>query len=273
MTRFFSRRERFERVTSTNDVVREWLEAGTPEVCVAVAAEQTAGRGRAGRTWFAPPGAALLLSIGFRPTWIEPERTWRIMATASLAMADAAEQAAGLEAGSVGLKWPNDLVVHRDGAGLRKLAGVLGETNSMDTDDPRMVVGLGVNADWPAVAFPLDLKDSMTSLRQVADDQDGGGRPIDVDRLLVAFLDRLVAGIGELRAGRFDGEAWASRQITTGRTVRLDHGDHHDTVAALGVDTQTGALIVADVTGGGQRQVLVGEISRVRLTPAVAASV
>ena len=62
VTAFLARQERFERIGSTNDAVRAWLDAGTPEVCLAVADEQTAGRGRAGRTWTAPPGAALLLS-------------------------------------------------------------------------------------------------------------------------------------------------------------------------------------------------------------------
>src|SRR6185503_18578150 len=65
MGSFLSRRERFDRVGSTNDVVRAWLGEGTPEVCLAVADEQTAGRGREGREWVAPPGRALLLSLGF----------------------------------------------------------------------------------------------------------------------------------------------------------------------------------------------------------------
>src|SRR6266540_7286473 len=70
MTAFLARCERFDRVGSTNDVVREWLAGGTPEVCLAIADEQSAGRGRALRTWTAPPGAALLVSLGFRPTWL-----------------------------------------------------------------------------------------------------------------------------------------------------------------------------------------------------------
>ena len=74
------RREQFDRVGSTNDVVRGWLAAGEPEVCLAVAGEQTAGRGRNGRTWSAPPGAALLLSLGFRPAWLAPDRVWRLAA-------------------------------------------------------------------------------------------------------------------------------------------------------------------------------------------------
>ena len=58
----FSRVERYDRVGSTNDVVRDWLAAGVPEICLAVAGEQTAGRGRNGRTWTAPAGAALPVS-------------------------------------------------------------------------------------------------------------------------------------------------------------------------------------------------------------------
>ena len=71
---FLTRQERFTTVGSTNDVVRGWLDQGTPEVCLAVADEQTAGRGRDGRTWTAPPGAGLLCSVGFRPTWLAPDR-------------------------------------------------------------------------------------------------------------------------------------------------------------------------------------------------------
>src|SRR3990170_8846456 len=65
---FLSRLERFDVVTSTNDVVAGWLAEGTPEVALAIADRQTAGRGREQRTWIAPPGAALLLSLGFRPS-------------------------------------------------------------------------------------------------------------------------------------------------------------------------------------------------------------
>ena len=162
---FLARHERFDRVGSTNDVVRGWLADGTAEVCLAVADEQTAGRGRDGRSWIAPAGGALLLSLGFRPSWLEPDAAWRLAAVASLAMADAAEATAGLAPGTVRLKWPNDLVIEAPD-GLRKLAGVLGETDGLGSPDPRVVVGLGINTDWPADAFPPELAASMTSLRQ-----------------------------------------------------------------------------------------------------------
>jgi BirA family biotin operon repressor/biotin-[acetyl-CoA-carboxylase] ligase len=287
----FSRVERYDRIGSTNDVVRDWLEAGVAEICVAVAGEQTAGRGRNGRTWTAPPGAALLCSLGFRPTWLAPDRAWRIAATVALAMADAAEEVAGLPVGAVRLKWPNDLVIETGGPrallvgelsaesaaarlasplALRKLAGVLGESQGLGSDDPRVVVGIGINGDWAAADFPPDLADTMTSLREAS-----AGRPIDATELLDAFTERVEVRIEALRAGVFDVAGWTERQATTGRLVTLD-GDAPTggvPVRALGIDARSGALVVetpASDAGDepGERLVHAGEVTRVRLAPA-----
>ena len=268
MSPFLARRESFDRVGSTNDVVRGWLAAGTPEVCLAVAGQQTAGRGRDGRSWVAPAGRALLLSLGFRPTWLEPDAAWRLAAVASLAMADAAEASAGLGAGTIRLKWPNDLViVGLDG--LRKLAGVLGETDGLGSPDPRVVVGLGINTDWAAAEFPADLAGSMTSLHEAS------GTPIDNDELLEAFIARLESSIVALRAGRFDATAWSDRQLTTGRWVRLSFPDGSSSdLPAVGVDTRSGALLVVDpAIPDVKRRVFVGEIEHVRLAGPIAEAV
>lgn len=261
MTGFLARQERFAVVGSTNDVVRGWLAEGTPEVCLAVADEQTAGRGREGRTWVAPPGAALLLSLGFRPTWLDPGRAWQLAATVSLAMAASAEELAGLPDGTIRLKWPNDLVI--EGADrVGKLAGVLGETDGLGGPDPRAVIGIGSNTNWTAADFPPALAGSMSSLLVAS-----SGRPIDHEALLDAFLGRLEAGIDALRRGRFDAAGWTERQLTTGRQVDLIGPDGAvTTVRALGVDAATGALLVADRgMPGGERPVVVGEIRHVRL--------
>ncbi|MBF6604759.1 MAG: biotin--[acetyl-CoA-carboxylase] ligase [Chloroflexi bacterium] len=278
---FFSRAERFAVVGSTNDVVRDWLATGSPEVCLAIADEQTAGRGRSGRTWRAPDGAALLLSLGFRPTWLPPERTWQLAAVVALAMADAAEEVAVLRDRSIRLKWPNDLVVEDGGpadpraGALRKLAGVLGETGGLGTSDPRAIVGIGVNAGWRPDAFPADLAPTMTSLAEVS-----GGRPIDLAFLLDAFTARVEPRVLALRSGRFDAGDWVTRQVTTGRDVRLVGGavngtatravdgtvDRDEVVRALGVDPRSGALVVADPDAPhGERHVMSGEIVNLRL--------
>ncbi len=278
--------ERFERAGSTNDIVRGWLAAGEPEVCVAVAGEQTAGRGRLGRTWSAPAGVALLVSLGFRPTWLAPGHAWRLAATVALAMADAAEDAAGLPVGSIRCKWPNDLVIETAGPNalltgvadaadavarlaapleLRKLAGILGESEGLGTDDPRVVVGIGINADWAAVDFPPELAATMTSLRVAS-----AGRPIDRDALLDEFLERLDGRIEALRAGYFDIATWTGRQATTGRMVVLDGHDRYadEPLVAIGVDAATGALVVQHrATDGTPWLVHAGEVVRVRLVP------
>ncbi len=281
----FTRVERSAAVGSTNDVVRGWLAEGSPEICVAVADRQTAGRGRDGRSWSAPPGAALLCSLGFRPTWLPAQDAWRLAALVALAMADAAEDAAGLAEGTLRLKWPNDLVVVQGGQNgvlvgdlgaaealerrtapmaLRKVAGILGETEGLGSPDPRAIVGIGINADWPATAFPPELAGSMTSLREVS-----GDRPIDRDGLLDGFLRRLETRVGALRAGRFDVAGWTDRQVTTGHLVTLSSLDGSTTTArAIGVDGASGALVVAaeDADGGTREQhVFAGEVLHLRL--------
>jgi BirA family biotin operon repressor/biotin-[acetyl-CoA-carboxylase] ligase len=256
---FVARLERFESVPTTQPIVREWLEAGVPEVAVAVADEQTAGRGRLGRTWTAPVGAALLASAGFRPVGLAARHAWRLAATASLAMLDAAEDVAGLRDDTLGLKWPNDIVADGPDGLLRKVAGVLGETSLEDDRVATAVVGIGVNADWPLELFPADLAPSMTSLRELS-----GGRPIDRDALLEAWLVRLEPRYEALRMGRFDAGGWSARQRTTGHMVELDVPEGRHTAQAVGVDPDTGALLV-EADGGGRRSIETGDVTRCRV--------
>lgn len=257
---FLTRRERLGSVPSTNDTIKGWLAEGTPEVCLAVAEEQTAGRGRAGRTWISRPGAALMLSLGFRPDYLEPDRLWRLPAIVALAMADAAEEVAGLPIGLLRLKWPNDIAVVTD-AGVCKVAGILAETEGAGTPGVRAIVGIGVNADWARADFPAELAASMTSLREVAH-----GRPVDNDSLLVAFLLHLEPRVLALRDGHFDVAGWHDRQVTTGRDVRVEMPDGSSIEArAVGVDGASGALLLEDADApGGERELTVGEIAHVR---------
>lgn len=267
-----ARLERFDVVESTNDIVAGWLQAGAAEVCVAVAEEQTAGRGRSGRTWTAPRGAALLCSLGFRPTFMEPAHMWQIAAIVSLAMAGAVEAVAGTPEGTVRLKWPNDLVVAR-GDSVRKLAGVLGETVGAGSDDPRVVIGIGVNAGWQRPAFPPELADGMTSVAELAAIAGGAGSREGErsgqlrDELLDAFLDDLRPRVTDLHSSRFPAQEWRDRQLTNGAVVRLERPDGTaEVVRAIDVDADSGALVVDSLSGGQPaRSVTVGEISHLRL--------
>jgi biotin-(acetyl-CoA carboxylase) ligase len=99
----------------------------------------------------------------------------------------------------------------------------------------------------------------MTSLHDTS-----GGRPIDTDALLDAFLTRLEVRHDLLVRGRFDAADWADRQLTNGRPVRLERPDGKaEIVTALGVDALTGALVV-EAPDGSERHVVTGEIRHVR---------
>ena len=256
------RQERLGLVGSTNDVVRSWLAQGEPEICIARADRQTAGRGRSGRAWTAPAGRGLLVSLGFRPTWLAPDRVWQLAATVSMAMADAAQDEAGMANSTIRLKWPNDLVLAADDGSVRKLGGVLGETDGLGTADPRVIVGIGLNADWAEADFPPDLAATMTSLRAAT-----GDRPIDTGRLFDEFVLRLEAGVAALHAGRFAAADWIERQVTTGHDVAILRPDGSTQWAvAVGVDPDSGALRIADSREpGGEGSIVVGEIVHVRL--------
>jgi len=260
VTGFLARLETFPEVDSTQHVVRAWLDAGVPEVAVAVADTQTAGRGRQGRGWTAPAGSALLASAGFRPAFLPLRHAWRLGAIVALAMLDAAEDAGGLRDGTLWLKWPNDIVADGPDGRLLKVAGVLGETVILGEGIDSAVVGIGINAQWRAADFPAELAGSMTSLFELS-----GGRPIERAALLDGWLARLEPRYEALRGGAFDAGAWTTRQRTTGHRVEVDLGGERLAGQAVGVDPDSGNLLVEDEAGGGSQAVGSGEVMRCRI--------
>ena len=198
---------------STNDVAKDLAAQGAPEGMVVVADEQTAGRGRLGRQWLAPPGTCLLCSILFRPD-LSPAQANRLTMLCSLAAADAVTQVAGLRAA---LKWPNDLIISSEAripksGEWRKLAGVLTETSVMGERLDSVVVGIGVNVNVPPEALP-GLGPGATSILAET------GREVDRAALLVALLVGVEARYTRLQAGESPHVEWAARLATLGRSV------------------------------------------------------
>ena len=253
---FISRLERFDSVASTQAVVRDWLAAGTDEVCLAVADVQEDGRGRLDRVWQDRPGSALLVSAGFRPASVAATHAWRLPAIASIAMIGAATSLLGPTADRLALKWPNDIVaVHR--GELRKVAGVLTETSLQGDRVATSIVGLGVNVDWARDDYPDDLAASMWSLSEAS-----GRRRIDRDALLEAWLTRLDPLYEELLDGHFDALRWADSQITTGAAVEVDTGAGRVRGVAVGTDRESGALLVRTGPGEPLSAIAVGDVLR-----------
>ncbi|MDH7485154.1 MAG: biotin--[acetyl-CoA-carboxylase] ligase [Anaerolineae bacterium] len=244
----------FIQLGSTNDLARELARRGAAEGTLVIAEEQTAGKGRLGRSWWAPPGSCLLLSLIFRPP-LAPAQAQRLTMIAGLACAEAVEAQTGLRPG---LKWPNDLVLAE-----RKLAGILTELETAGERLDFAVVGLGlnVNVDFRQQATDAELRDSAIGLLQVL------GRPVDRLALLNELLVRLEQRYERLRAGQSPHAEWAACLVTLGQAVRVvtpspalpPTGGGVLEGQAVGVDAD-GALLLRLADGRTER-VLAGDVT------------
>jgi BirA family biotin operon repressor/biotin-[acetyl-CoA-carboxylase] ligase len=231
----------YERTGSTNDIARQLARDHFPAGTLVVADEQTAGRGRLGRTWVAPPGTALLISILFRPA-IAASQAYRLVMATGLAAAEACERAAGVE---IGVKWPNDLQI--DGL---KLAGLLPESAIIGGRLGHVIVGLGLNVSQ-TFEPPDPLHGTATSLKLAA------GRDFDRATLLAAIMGRLNAWNQQVADGGALIEAWRERCVTLGQRVRIE--TPHGTVEGVAEDLDdAGGLVLRD-DAGAAHTVSVGE--------------
>jgi BirA family biotin operon repressor/biotin-[acetyl-CoA-carboxylase] ligase len=208
--------------TSTNDRARELAQAGAPHGTLVTAGEQSAGRGRQGRTWSAPAGSALLLSLVLRdPPSLLP-------LAAGVAVADVA----GADAR---VKWPNDVLV--DG---RKVAGILAEGRPQDG---WAVLGIGINVAVRLEDLPPELHETAGTLGLTTADVEP-----TLARLLAALEDRLALDGGALLASYRERDALAGRDVTwSGGSGR-----------ARGIDGE--GRLVLELEGGGRTALSAGEV-------------
>src|SRR3954447_13897196 len=211
------------RVTdSTSDRARELAGVGAPHGALVTAAEQTAGRGRQGRTWSAPPGSALLMSLVLRDA----------PPLLPLRAAVAVAQACGEQAR---IKWPNDVLL--DG---RKVAGILAEGRPAEG---WAVLGIGVNVAVSPADLPPELHATAATL----------GRPRSaVEPFLAQLLGELDHALGASTDTVL--AAWRSRDALAGREVRWAAGSG----VARGIDG--GGRLVVELAGGGQTVLDAGEV-------------
>jgi BirA family biotin operon repressor/biotin-[acetyl-CoA-carboxylase] ligase len=232
-TRIVGREIRFfSSVGSTNDLLKDAARNGEAEGLVFVTDEQVAGRGRRGRSWTAPTGTSLLVSILLQPTWLPTSDAFLITILAAVAAAEAIECVTAL---TVDLKWPNDLQISG-----RKLGGILVETEISHTQLHWVVIGCGINVNWNPRVIP-ELATTATSLSAELD------RPVARRALLQALLARLDDRYQLLRQGQRSAlfEEWRSRLRTLGQTVRAE--TPHGPLIGIAEDvTLDGALILRD---------------------------
>lgn len=231
---------------STNAVVAEAARGGAPEGLVVVAEAQTAGRGRLGRAWVAPPRSGLTFSVLVRPG--VPPATWSLLPLlAGTAVVEAVVAVAGLAAR---LKWPNDVLA----PGGQKLGGILTERV-----DDAVVVGVGLNVTTHRDELPVPTATSLLA--------EGAG---STDRLpllaeiLHALDRRYAAWLADGGAPRDVLPAYREICGTIGRQVRVElPGGEVVVGAAVGVDDD-GRLVVRDPAG--ERAFAAGDVVHLRAT-------
>jgi BirA family biotin operon repressor/biotin-[acetyl-CoA-carboxylase] ligase len=196
----------WNRVTSTNDLAVRASGSTANEGLVVFAEEQSAGRGRRGRSWTAPPGTSILMSVLLFPPPALAETAW-LTALGAVATAEVVAGVHGLGPGGgldVRIKWPNDVRIRGS-----KVAGILVECGQ------GAVIGIGVNANVAAGDFSEELRATATSLQILAD------RPVDRSELARDLIRRLDHWYD---LGRSEGpgslnRAWRDRSEHLGRPV------------------------------------------------------
>jgi BirA family biotin operon repressor/biotin-[acetyl-CoA-carboxylase] ligase len=209
-------------IGSTNDRARELAGTGAPHGTLVTTGAQTAGRGRQGRSWSAPAGHALLMSLVLR----------EVHPLLPLAAAVGVADAVGPEAQ---IKWPNDVLL-----GGRKVAGILAEGRPQEG---WAVLGIGVNVAIRIEDLPPELHDTAATL---------GREPADVEPFLCALLASLERALALPAVELLD--AWRARDALAGREITWSAG--HGTAA--GIDGE-GRLVV-ELPDGGRTTLDAGEV-------------
>ena len=242
---------------STSADVADLARDGAAEGLVLLAAHQSAGRGRLGRSWTAPPGTSLACSTLLRPETVPSNRWSWITLLAGVAVVEAVEDVAGVGAA---LKWPNDVLVAD-----RKLAGIL--TERIDTPGGHAVVlGIGVNV----TAEREDLPEGGTSLSAEA-----GASPTEeiptgaaLVPVAVALLRRLGAAYRDWTAAAGDpaaglAEAYRRRCSTLGRQVRAELPGGTQ-VEGTAVDLDPAGRLLVRGADGAEVTVGAGDVAHLR---------
>jgi BirA family transcriptional regulator, biotin operon repressor / biotin---[acetyl-CoA-carboxylase] ligase len=222
----------FEQIDSTNNAAASWADDGAPDLALVVADEQTAGRGRQGRRWFTPPGAALAFSLVLRPelTPVEyQEQIGRLTALGALAVCGALRRGYQIPAQ---IKWPNDVLIAR-----RKVCGILAEAHWQADRLDAIILGVGVNIAPESVPAEGELIFPATCV------QDAASQPLMRWELLRAILEELLEWRSKMHTAQF-WQAWEEWLAFKGEWVYI-----YDRIQPGNQVVQRGQIIGLDENG------------------------
>ncbi len=234
-------------VDSTNSYLASLVRAkDLPEGAMVIAETQTRGRGKRDRTWFSPPGGSIYVSILLRPGFLPAYAHLPTLMMAAAA-AGAIQHRFQIQAR---VKWPNDIQIE----GL-KIGGILTEAVLRGTRIDYLILGLGLNCNIPAEAWPGDLGSKAASLC------DWVNGPVDRGDLLAQILDIFGRDYRLALEGDFDSavRGWRSLNDTLGRLVRILTPSGPAEGVAEGLLTD-GALVLRNPSTGTHREIRLGEV-------------
>lgn len=232
-------------VGSTNTLLKEKADAGSPEGTVLIADMQTDGKGRAGRRFYSPADTGIYMSILLRPVETEPSRGLRFTTMAAAAACDAIHDVSGKEPG---IKWVNDIYLD-----CKKVCGILTEGSlSMESGLlDHVVLGIGINAYCPEGGFPPALKDIAGA---VYDEKQMDGR----NRLAAGFLNRFFAYYCQKDSDSFT-KTYRRHSIVIGKEVTVISGASKRRALALSIDNDF--RLVVQYEDGRTEHLSTGEVS------------
>lgn len=245
----FEKTAYFSSVGSTNDVAASWASEGAQGLCLAYADEQTSGRGRAGRSWFTPPGSALAFSLlmPINPS-LQTNLPGLFSGLGALAVCEALEALYQLEPT---IKWPNDVLLEG-----KKICGVLAEMQWTGDQLQAIILGIGINVAANSVPPTGELNFPATSI------EDMRGRTVDAGRLLRGVLEKLIDLKDKITKPSFV-KAWEKRLAYKGEQVKLEGGQFTEG-RLLGLASD--GRLSLQLPNGEEQTISLGEI---RIVPSV----
>ncbi len=235
----------FSRIDSTNQYAKKAAEDGAADGMLVIADEQTAGKGRRGRSWVTPPGETIAFTLLLRPK-LSPDRVSMVTLVMGLAVAKAVNTLYPLKAG---IKWPNDVVING-----KKLCGILTEMSAEVMHVNHIVIGVGINANM--TSFPEELSRIATSLKLEL------GRDVSRAELIaqvMAEFERLYEKFEEDGDLRAVSEEYNALCLNAESMVRVLDPNGEYTGTSHGINA-LGELLV-ETESGQVRNVYAGEVS------------
>jgi len=231
---------------STNLIAKRSGAQGAAEGTVIIAEQQTAGRGRLGRSFVSPYGTGIYMSLLLRPQMPASDSLW-LTTAAAVAVAEAIEEISGHEAQ---IKWVNDVFVHE-----KKVCGILTEA-AMDVESGMLeyaVVGIGVNVRNPEFGFPEELAGIAGAVFAP-----GEGEADARSRLIATILSRFWKLYTAFPARDFHAE-YCRRSLVVGRDVLVVKLSGSSPAHVLAIDEECRLLV--EYSDGTQEALATGEIS------------